>query len=193
MLQALKSMGMKNKRGKSMGIFYYLKCNKCDYNIYVKNGYGRHYYDENIFYGCNDKSIAFQYGYSENEDDYRPLLTWLAESEDIREKSFSLLADGATASEHYEHKLYVCPKCKRLANLFDFMLASPTERYRPDHRCQDCSSILLNVEDEPINENGDGDERMLVYRKKRKHCKISWMCPDCSCSKLIMGEWGLWD
>jgi predicted RNA-binding Zn-ribbon protein involved in translation (DUF1610 family) len=172
-----------------MGQGYGLKCSACDYNISVTEGVGMMYSPNAVFFGrCDDPSqnwsIAFPDGYCERD---KPLLLSLVKNKKIINKAMELLANGAMPDDGYEHELYCCPKCMRLANKFYFRLVSLTEKYEPDYQCSKCKIPLRRV---VVNFDKDWNVE-IMYKNNRK---VKWKCPECGNEKLVhSGELIMWD
>jgi predicted nucleic-acid-binding Zn-ribbon protein len=174
-----------------MGVMYVIKCAKCGYKLYVTEGVGMMASSPNaVFYGkpSGNKqrwSVAFPDGLYEYG---KPLLLDLVESKSIKDRAFALIKSGAEP-ETYGHELYICPKCKRLANLFYFKLKSPTQEYEPDYHCLHCQSSLLMVS---LRERKDGKIK-LIYKDNQNG---EWRCPECGAENFEFTEGGFagdWD
>lgn len=134
-----------------MGYTFDVKCEKCDYNFSANVGIG--------MLDCDFFEIDFRI-------DKSYLYGHIEEKKIIDDICFVLETKENISRNLYGSSQYVCSKCGRLYNNFNFQLTFTGGTYEPDYFCKECKNklTLVNIE------NGE---------------LIDWQCPLCGHSKLI--------
>ena len=122
------------------------------------------------------------------ENNWPASLFDLVEEKHIKEKAYTLLAEGAKPDGYeYGHELYGCKKCHNLEEKFRFRLVSSTGKYVPAYHCSKCNRRLTRLK---------GDEFAYPeFETPREDTPLEsrWKCPKCSSTKLTSEHVAMWD